>query len=624
MAEVWRGEMVTEGGAGRPVALKFILPHLASDEALLGMFQAEASLSMRLSHGNVVQVFDFGQLEGRWFIAMEWVDGASLFKVLKKAKALGVGAVHPVMAAQLLVAVLDGLHHAHTRVEADGKPLQLVHRDVSPDNVLVSWDGQVKVADFGIARAAMAGRTETQPGVFKGKLAYGSPEQARAEAVDARADVYAAGVMLWELVTGENPAAANALQIAAGRARVPPFPPQRIDATFAALVDRAVAAEPEGRFPSAKAFGAALTDWLATQPATRAGPAELMAWLFPESVASPELKAAGAGTGQWLMAWKGSSPLATAPLPSATPAPPHTTQLKVEPAMRGPLRPVLGLSVGVAVATLGLVAFWPRGAPTAAPPLRPAARAPPVAAAPAQPAPPLEAEIAAALRVDSVSGAPALLRLDASKHSFNVLTELGTAHYENKHDVAQRIDLREAGAGVFGAFADSGRLVAVRALRGTVEVLPHQSVHVFAFPFTSRLGGEGHNFVSWARRSVAVGGETFQLPSRTPISEEHRFAVTDIGPGQWLLSVNAVGNVAAPLGVMAVTELGMFRVNARPVGEAVFVQTNTVVEFEGRRLWLSLPVSGETEQGFLEVRLERAEVPGAEAVKPPLPKRFRR
>lgn len=322
MGEVWRGKMVTDGGASRPVALKFILPHLASDAALLSMFRAEAQLSMRLSHGNVVQVFDFAQLEGRWFLAMEWVDGTSLWRVLQKAKLQKLGAVHPVMAAQLLVPVLEGLHHAHTRVEPDGKPLRLVHRDVSPDNVLVSWDGQVKVADFGLAHTAVAGRRETQPGIFKGKLAYGAPEQARAEPVDARADVYAAGVMLWELVTGENPVAAIALEIATGRARLPPFPAARVDAAFAALVDRAVAPRPGGRFQSAKEFRAALTAWLASQPSTRAGPAELMAWLFPENVAAPEAKAAGVSTGDWLLKWKPAGEAPAAPPAASEPMPP--------------------------------------------------------------------------------------------------------------------------------------------------------------------------------------------------------------------------------------------------------------------------------------------------------------
>jgi hypothetical protein len=181
--------------------------------------------------------------------------------------------------------------------------------------------------------------------------------------------------MLWELVTGENPAAANALQIAAGSARLPPFPAARVDAGFAAVVDRAVAPYAKDRFPSAKDFRAALAAWLRTQPSTRAGPAELMAWLFPEHVAAPELKAAGISTGEWLQQWEAPVPAAAAAaVPPGRAVPPAAAAV---PPAAAPMAPARAKPTAAAdVPPAG--AMPPAGA--AVPPAR--AMAPGVAAVP--------------------------------------------------------------------------------------------------------------------------------------------------------------------------------------------------------------------------------------------------
>lgn len=190
---------VPRHGFSRPVAIKVIHDHLAQNKRFARMFIDEAKLSARIDDPNVVRVQEFGEADGRYYLVMEYVQGCSLAQVLQVVKKLSVD--HAVAIAMQLCA---GLHGAHEATDEDGVPLGIVHRDVSPHNVLVSFKGFVRIIDFGIAKARLVGG-QTKTGSLRGKLAYMPPEQARsARTVDRRADLYAAGLILWEMLTGRR------------------------------------------------------------------------------------------------------------------------------------------------------------------------------------------------------------------------------------------------------------------------------------------------------------------------------------------------------------------------------------------------------------------------------------
>jgi serine/threonine protein kinase len=191
MAEIFRAKTATEGFEKR-VCIKRVLPHFLEDEEFVTMFRDEARTAAKLQHANVVQVFDFGEEDGALFLAMELVDGNDLRRIMDASRKKRV-AIHIGEAVQIAIDMCRGLHHAHG--------LGVVHRDVSPHNVLVSKVGEVKVTDFGIARAAERA-THTSTGIVKGKVAYMSPEQAQGLPFDHRLDQFATGIVLWEMLTG--------------------------------------------------------------------------------------------------------------------------------------------------------------------------------------------------------------------------------------------------------------------------------------------------------------------------------------------------------------------------------------------------------------------------------------
>jgi serine/threonine protein kinase len=190
------------GGFNKLFVVKILKAHLAEDPKLVHMFLDEARLAAKLSHPNVVQTIEVGSDHGRHYIAMEHLDGQSHHRVLTRGKR---GAVTMPIAFQLHVIryLLEGLQYAHGATDFDGTHLDLVHRDVSPHNVFVTYDGQVKILDFGIAKAVESSN-DTRTGMLKGKVAYMPPEQAAGEPIDRRADVFAAGAMLWEAVVGRR------------------------------------------------------------------------------------------------------------------------------------------------------------------------------------------------------------------------------------------------------------------------------------------------------------------------------------------------------------------------------------------------------------------------------------
>ncbi|MBK8010026.1 MAG: serine/threonine protein kinase [Deltaproteobacteria bacterium] len=198
MAEVYRASQLGDEGWQREVAIKRVHPHLARDPAFVQMFVREARLATRLKHSNIVAVLDFiKEADDELYLVMELVEGQDL------ATFITSGPIPIDVTCYVVASILSGLSHAHTADDGDGNPLWLVHRDVSPHNVLVSWHGEVKVGDFGIAKVAEETRI-TRTGGIKGKTAYLSPEQARAEPLDARSDLFAVGIILHEMLTGER------------------------------------------------------------------------------------------------------------------------------------------------------------------------------------------------------------------------------------------------------------------------------------------------------------------------------------------------------------------------------------------------------------------------------------
>jgi serine/threonine-protein kinase len=255
------------------------------------MFVEEARLASRLGHANVVQVFEFDQIDGRYYIAMELVRGRDLGRVVERARERGVRLGLP-RAVHIGVEVARGLAHAHRLAEA-GRPLGVVHRDVSPHNVLVSFEGEVKLTDFGIARA-MHRAGLSAPGTIKGKAAYMAPEQARGEAVDARADVFSLGVVLWELCAGRRLFAreTDVATLEAVRGGETPSPPSAWNEEVPPALDRVVLAALEHdsarRTASAQELGAALGAVLLgiTRAPEDVDLRELMHALFAEELAA--------------------------------------------------------------------------------------------------------------------------------------------------------------------------------------------------------------------------------------------------------------------------------------------------------------------------------------------------
>ncbi len=202
MAEVFLAIASGPAGFNKLVVLKQIREQLAEDPEFLAMFLDEARLAARLNHPNVVQTNEVGEDGRRYFIAMEYLEGQPLNRVVQRlAKD---GRLTLAMHVRILIDALAGLHYAHELTDFDGTSLQVVHRDATPHNIFVTYAGQVKVVDFGIAKA-LGSSAETRTGVLKGKISYMSPEQALGEKVDRRADVFAVGIMLWEALAGRRP-----------------------------------------------------------------------------------------------------------------------------------------------------------------------------------------------------------------------------------------------------------------------------------------------------------------------------------------------------------------------------------------------------------------------------------
>ncbi len=280
MAEIFLALQKGEQGFQKPVVLKRILPALAADPKFVRMFVDEAHIASRLNHSNLVQVLDLGKSGDQYFLVLEFVDGWSLEQVRRRAQQAKLKLPIP-LALQIVGALCRGLAYVHTR-ERNGLPLGIVHRDVTPQNVLLSQQGEVKLADFGIAKAV--GRTEkSATGVIKGKFAYMSPEQSQARPLDGRSDLFSVGTVLYLLITGRKPFDGQTdadVLMAVRRAR--PEKPSKVvrdlNPDVERLINRALRADPAKRWQSAEQMADRI-DAILVKLGQPSGPAPLKRWL---------------------------------------------------------------------------------------------------------------------------------------------------------------------------------------------------------------------------------------------------------------------------------------------------------------------------------------------------------
>src|SRR5579875_1077405 len=306
MAEVYRAQ---DRLLDRPVALKVLFPELSVDRAFVERFRREAQAAARLSHPNIVPVFDWGEDAGAYFIVMEYVEGRPLSAVLRES-----GPLDPARAAEIASQVAAALASAHRH--------GVVHRDIKPGNVLITDDGQVKVTDFGIARAVNTEDSLTQTGAVMGTATYFSPEQAEGLGVDARSDIYSLGVVLFEMLTGRPPFLGDTpVSVASKHVRdVPPTPREIVETVpveLEAVVMKAMAKQPAQRYQGAEDFQADLGRFLEGRPVVAGPPnGNLTATQVIGSVPATQTQAAatrafpaaagagGAGSRCWPSCWR--------------------------------------------------------------------------------------------------------------------------------------------------------------------------------------------------------------------------------------------------------------------------------------------------------------------------------
>ncbi|HEU5058238.1 MAG TPA: serine/threonine-protein kinase [Kofleriaceae bacterium] len=318
MAEVFLAKQSGPEGFNRLVALKRILPHLVDSQDFVRMFLDEARLAAQLSHPNVVHIYDFGKVDEHYFIAMEYVPGVHAGTLIKQAEK---ERLPDVLVARIGADACAGLNYAHELRDVDGRALQLVHRDVSPPNLLVSYDGAVKLVDFGIAKAVSCVE-QTRPGVVKGKFAYMSPEQTIGQKLDGRSDVFSLAILLWELLAGKimvprtDPIEGMRM---IRDCRFPPIEKERPDlpGNLAAAIGRALKNKREER-ATAVELGRALEEFIKNSADGIGSSLELAQWIrdrFPRENLSEMQRALR------------DEPAGTRPATGATRAAPPSTQV---------------------------------------------------------------------------------------------------------------------------------------------------------------------------------------------------------------------------------------------------------------------------------------------------------
>ncbi|MBI5481405.1 MAG: serine/threonine protein kinase, partial [Deltaproteobacteria bacterium] len=288
MADLYVAVLRGAAGFERRTVVKFMRPELASQDECRRMFIDEARIMASLSHANVVSVLDFGEADGGYFLALEYVEGVDLRRALRQR-----GRLEPPLATYVAAGVLQGLAYVHDRCGPGGEPLNIVHRDVSPSNILLGRNGDVKLGDFGIAKAMLA-TARTEPGTLKGKLSYMSPEQASGLPVDRRSDLFSLGVVLYVALLGRLPVEADSeaallRAICAGTPHDPLDVDPTLPAPVAAVLRRALARDRGDRFQSADEMAGAL----AACGVVAGGPRDV-GQLVAALASAPDAQAAGA------------------------------------------------------------------------------------------------------------------------------------------------------------------------------------------------------------------------------------------------------------------------------------------------------------------------------------------
>jgi serine/threonine-protein kinase len=270
MAEIWLAKQAGPRGFEKVIVIKRIVDSLSADPEFVEMFLDEARIAAQLNHPNIVQIYDLGEHAGAYYIAMEYLPGENLSAIARAAMKAGV--TMPIThAVKIISAAAEGLGHAHSRHGVKGEHLNVVHRDVSPQNIIITYDGLVKLVDFGIAKAANRG-SQTMGGQIKGKVAYMAPEQATGQAIDRRADLFSLAIVLYELVTKSRlfhredqfqalTAVTSEEPVQPAIVRNPEVPKELSD-----ILSKALQKNPDDRYQEAAAFHNALEGWLKTQP----------------------------------------------------------------------------------------------------------------------------------------------------------------------------------------------------------------------------------------------------------------------------------------------------------------------------------------------------------------------
>ncbi|MBL8957178.1 MAG: serine/threonine protein kinase [Myxococcaceae bacterium] len=270
MAEIWLAKQAGPRGFEKVVVIKRIVDSLSADPEFVEMFLDEARIAAQLNHPNIVQIYDLGEHAGAYYIAMEYLPGENLSAIARGAMKAGMALPIP-FAVRIIAAAAEGLGHAHSRHGVKGEHLNVVHRDVSPQNIIITYDGLVKLVDFGIAKAANRG-SQTLGGQIKGKVAYMAPEQATGQTIDRRADLFSLAIVLYELVTKTRlfhredqfqalSAVTSAEPVQPAHVRNPEVPPE-----LSLILSTALQKNPDDRYQDASAFQNALDGWLKAQP----------------------------------------------------------------------------------------------------------------------------------------------------------------------------------------------------------------------------------------------------------------------------------------------------------------------------------------------------------------------
>ena len=290
MAEIFKAKTFGHGGFENILVIKRILTHLSEDQQFVRMFMDEAKITALLQHTNIVRIYDFGKIQSNYFIAMECVEGKDAKQILRKM-AERRKLLPREFAVYITMEAAKGLDYAHKRTTLQGQPLNIVHRDVSPSNILVSYNGEIKVADFGIVKAENVAE-DTDAGMLKGKFEYMSPEQASGKDLDRRSDIYSLGIVLWEMLTGRRLFKSDSEiktldRIKSGDIDPPSTINPQVPARLDEIVMRALATNPDDRYADARDFHADLLDFLYPAPpdVTQQSLAHFMQGLFVEELA---------------------------------------------------------------------------------------------------------------------------------------------------------------------------------------------------------------------------------------------------------------------------------------------------------------------------------------------------